>query len=153
MTDWLQCCSSSCVINLGDTMLITGGALGAENRVSEYSEAGYLRDLPPLIVGRYYHGCSYYHNDEGVKTFLVTGGYYKDYITEEYIKRSSTELLVETAKDWVLAGDLPSPTFTITGVNIHSRVFMTGVTYNIYILYSSDVKFQLFLCKNVSFTI
>ena len=73
----LQCCSSSCVINLGDTMLITGGALGAENRVSEYSEAGYLRDLPPLIVGRYYHGCSYYHNDQGVKTFLVTGGYYK----------------------------------------------------------------------------
>ena len=79
-------------------------------------------------------------------TFLVTGGYYKDYITEEYIKRSSTELLVERTKDWVLAGDLPSPTHALIGVNIDSRVFMTGVTYNIYILHS-DVEFKLFLCK------
>ena len=36
-------------------------------RVSEYNEAGWVRDLPDLLQGRRNHGCTYYNNDDGTK--------------------------------------------------------------------------------------
>ena len=58
--------SEACSINLGQTLFLTGGTYSL-NRVSEYSEDGYLRDLPQLLQGRWDHGCSYFKNDEGTK--------------------------------------------------------------------------------------
>ena len=93
-----------------------------------------MRDLPRLLQGRYYHGCSYYNNNDGTKvsisiisspiiifqTYLVSGGYNgSDYL-------SSTELLVETASAWVYTGSLPSPRAVLRGANIDNRVLMTG---------------------------
>ena len=61
----------SCAINLGNSVLILGGAYGdAESRVSEYNEAGWVRDLPQLLHKRVHLGCSYYANDEGTKVDL-----------------------------------------------------------------------------------
>ena len=97
------------------------------------------------------HGCSYFENDMGIKvfivvdidvkvvariqpsnitsttearnsmfqTFLVAGGYNTGPI-------SSTELLVETATAWVLAGQLPTPRNGLRGLNINGRILMTG---------------------------
>ena len=48
-------------------MILTGGGSFPRNRVSEYSEDGYLRDLPQLLQGRENHGCSYFENEEGTK--------------------------------------------------------------------------------------
>merc|ERR1712183_638368 len=65
------------------------------------------------------HGCSYYDNNEGSQTLLVTGGFYSSYL-------SSTELLVGTASAWVYTGELPSPRWGPRGANIDNRVIMTG---------------------------
>ena len=113
-------------------MILTGGYYSL-NRVSEYSETGFTRDLPQLLQGRYNHGCSYFENEEGTKvdidsnscgviifqTFLVTGGYSGGYL-------SSTELLVETSDAWILTGELPTPRYGLRGANIDQRVLMTG---------------------------
>ena len=103
--------------------------------MSEYDEGGWVRDLPPLLQGRYNHGCTYYNNDEGIKviynininhcpiiiiqTYLVSGGYNGDYF-------SSTELLLETASAWVLAGELPSPRSGLRAANIDNKILITG---------------------------
>ena len=63
---------SACVINLGSTMLVTGGGTNDTfTRVVQYSETGYVRDLPRLNHARYYHGCSYFDNDQGTKVHSV----------------------------------------------------------------------------------
>ena len=62
-------CSMACAINLGPSVLLTGGAGGGYSltTVSEYNEAGHVRDLPSLLQGRYGHGCSSYENVDGSK--------------------------------------------------------------------------------------
>ena len=116
-------------------MILTGGTY-SRNRVSEYSETGFTRDLPQLLQGRGNHGCSYFENEEGTKvdidsnscgviifqTFLVTGGYNDD--NDGFL--SSTELLVETSAAWILTGELPTPRDGLRGANIDQRVLMTG---------------------------
>ena len=115
-------------------MLITGGGY-TRTTVSQYNEAGWLRDLPDLQQGRRNHGCSSYNNDEGTKvgidinynstiiifqTFLVSGGWDgSDFL-------SSTELLVESSSAWIYSGSLPSPRSYLRGANIDGKVFMTG---------------------------
>ena len=101
----------------------------------EYSELGFLRDLPRLHHPRYQHGCSYFDNKEGTKvnigsisdiniittmfqTFIVVGGYIPPI--------SSTELLVETASAWEFAGDLPSPRTGLRAANIDTKILVTG---------------------------
>lgn len=111
--------AKACAINTGDTVIITGGKSG-QTAVSEYSEAGYLRPLPSLQKCRYNHGCSYYENSEGTKTFLVTGGEGGCGIL------SSTELLEETATSWVLAGELPTPRYGLRAANVDNRVLAIG---------------------------
>jgi len=87
--------------------------------VAEYNEAGHVRDLPSLLQGRYGHGCSSYDN-EGTKTYIVSGGY------DVSDRLSSTELLVETGSAWVYTGGLPSPRSGLRGANIDNKVLMTG---------------------------
>ena len=118
-------------------ILVGGGWAGRpHNIVSEYSDEGYLRDLPPLLTGRYGHGCSYFENDGGTKvnigsnsccviifqTLLVTGGL----DGSDYDWLSSTELLVENSAKWVYSGELPTTRFQLRGANIDQRVIMTG---------------------------
>ena len=62
----------ACAINLGSSVVITGGVeynnpFGTIPTVSQYNEAGWVRDLPDLLQGRYWHGCSSYDNNEGTK--------------------------------------------------------------------------------------
>jgi len=90
--------------------------------VSQYNQAGYVSYLPDLLQGRWNHGCSYFVNNEGSQTLLVTGGYGNGTL-------SSTELLVGTASAWVYSGKLPSPRWGLHGANIDSRVIMTGGYY------------------------
>ena len=59
-------CSAACAINLGSSVILTGGSYTLTT-VTEYNEAGWVRDLPDLLQGRYAHGCSYYDNNEGTK--------------------------------------------------------------------------------------
>ena len=56
----------ACAINLGSSVIITGQD-AERTKVTEYNEAGYVRDLPLLQRGRVNHGCSYYNNGDGTK--------------------------------------------------------------------------------------
>ena len=54
-------------------MLLTGGKTMDNvdvTRVTEYSETGFVRDLPELQQGRNHHGCSYFENAEGTKVVI-----------------------------------------------------------------------------------
>ena len=113
-------------------MILTGGQYSLQ-RVSEYSESGFTRDLHHLQQGRVNHGCSYFENEEGTKvdidsnncrviifqTFLVTGGWMDGDL-------SSTELLVENSAKWIYSGELPTPRYGLRGANIDQKVIMTG---------------------------
>ena len=66
----LYCDSETCAIQLPTSVILTGG-LYTLTKVTEYSETGYLRDLPQLQQGRDMHGCSYFENDMGSKVFIV----------------------------------------------------------------------------------
>ena len=61
--------SLACAINLGSSVIITG-SINFPTNVTEYNEAGWVRDLPGLLQGRYSHGCSYYNDDVGTKVIL-----------------------------------------------------------------------------------
>ena len=53
---------------MDSSVIITGGyERSLSNRVTEYNEAGHVRDLPSLNQERSNHGCSYYDNSEGTK--------------------------------------------------------------------------------------
>ena len=55
---------------MGSTVILTGGVdteAVALSTVSEYGEAGFIRYLPDLNQGRYFHGCSHYEDGEGRK--------------------------------------------------------------------------------------
>ena len=115
-------------------MILTGG-YDFLNRVSEYSQSGFTRDLPQLLTGRINHGCSYFENEEGTKvdidsnscgviifqTFLVTGGY-----DDSYDDLSSTEVLVENSAKWIYSGELPTLRSFLRGANVDQRVIMAG---------------------------
>ena len=133
-------CSRACSINLGSTVLLTGGGNVQGNRafniVSEYDQRKKLRDLPQLLQGRYNHGCSYFEDEEGTKveissnswgviifqTLLVAGGYDPsiEIANDRFI--SSTELLKMNADSWIKTGDLPHPRDGLKGLNIDQRV-------------------------------
>ena len=67
-------CSYACAINLGSTVVITGG-YSTKTTVSEYSQEGWVRDLPSLQQGRYGHGCSYFVSDDGTKVDIDKVGF------------------------------------------------------------------------------
>ena len=59
--------AAGCAINLGSSVITTGGGSTDTRRVTEYDEAGWVSDLPDLLQERIYHGCAYYNNDAGTK--------------------------------------------------------------------------------------
>ena len=54
--------SFACLINLGDTFVITGGGYSdnPNDRVTKYNSAGHVGDLEPLKQPRRIHGCAAY---------------------------------------------------------------------------------------------
>ena len=45
--------------------MVTGyGGSYSYDQVTEYTEAGWLEDLPRLLTGRYYHACGHFVNED-----------------------------------------------------------------------------------------
>ena len=64
---------SSCAINEGYTVVITGG-WGADFKVVRYNRAGWVEDLPDLLTDNVYHACGQYTNSnrQKVKDYSCT---------------------------------------------------------------------------------
>jgi len=119
--------------------------------VSEYGEAGFIRDLPDLNQGRSHHGCSYYEDGEGrkvnidinysplilVQTYLVSGGQNKYF---NYL--STTEVLLETGSAWTLTGRLPSRRSGLQAARIDNKIVMTGGQDNSWTYYDEILEFD-----------
>jgi len=126
--------SSACAINLGSSVILTGG-LNYFNTVSEYGEAGFIRYLPDLNQGRFNHGCSYYEDEEGRKTYIVSGGW-------GGVRLSSTEVLLETGSAWTLTGNLPSPRSDLRSAKIDNKIVMTGGRNDEWLVYDEILEYD-----------
>ena len=60
--------SGACSIGLQHRVILTGGhdSNYGSRRVTAYSEAGFLAELPSLITGRSEHACSHYVDSENL---------------------------------------------------------------------------------------
>jgi len=120
--------TGSCVISdlYSDSMVISGGA-ESYHTVARYGVLGFLEYLPPLIQGRYQHGCGSYLTEDGSQVFLVAGGMDSEcYLCGEEGFLSSTEMLLSSSSSWVLTNPLPRAVFTLRGVTSGGRLYMTG---------------------------
>ena len=61
--------SVSCLIDEGETFLLTGGSY-SEEVVSRYNIDGWVEDLDNLNTGRYSHGCAKYTNNDGERVSI-----------------------------------------------------------------------------------
>ena len=136
--------SQACLIDLGDTFVITGGMDGIDgldggttSTVSHYSASRHLGDLASLNTARDSHGCSTYTDSsqqqvrvahgnistdtDHVQVLLVAGG-------EDIAKYlSSTEILVTLAGvEWKTVGPLPTAVYGLSGATLDNTVFMLG---------------------------
>ena len=64
--------SAACGVAVGENYIISGGLSYSKSEddraletVAEYSQTGFVRYLPNMIQGRYYHACSYFINGNG----------------------------------------------------------------------------------------
>ena len=65
--------SEACLINEGNTFLLTGGggsALGSVSTVSRYDINGWVEDLNNLNTARRLHGCTRYLNKQGLQVMI-----------------------------------------------------------------------------------
>ena len=137
------CYSYACSIDLGKSVVITGG-YNTEKTVTQYYEDGSFNELPQLITGRYYHGCSSYVDGNGnivsiislsrsrqswscnttfVQVLLVTAGYdYDD--GDKHL--SSTEIQLTRTSEWKEVEPYPLSVDGLRGATIDNVVFMTG---------------------------
>ena len=133
--------------------------------MTRYNRRGETETLAQLNVGRFYHACSSYLNDEGdhvrlilnisqyiislIKVLLVTGG-------EQYsggrIYLDSTEVLSDLAGTWRLTGSLPSARVGLRAASVQNNIFVFGeiILYYNYIehliisdnLYNVDIIYR-----------
>ena len=61
--------SYACAINNGKEVVLTGG-FGNRKDVSVYSMSGFVRNLPDLNIGRQYHACAMYQDQNGKNVIL-----------------------------------------------------------------------------------
>jgi len=111
----------ACSIQFPDQVVITGG-IYTPNRVLAYGPELFINFLPELLVGRYSHACTTFHNEDGELVYIVSGG------RNDVEFLQSTEFYKFGQAAWALAGDLPSVRAGLRGGNLNNNVFMTGGT-------------------------
>ena len=57
--------SHSCLIDEGETFLLTGGGNEGSDIVTRYNINGFVEDLKGLNVQRNDHGCTHFKNNQG----------------------------------------------------------------------------------------
>ena len=65
-----ECFRSSCAIDMGDSVILTGGSYSL-NKVTKLRIDGSYTELPELNTGRQSHGCASYVDEYGNKVTLV----------------------------------------------------------------------------------
>merc|ERR1712062_357725 len=129
--------SYSCGIDLGEYFVVTGGyitqspslhprsASDVLSFVTQYSEAGFYKDLAPLNQRRFNHACTKFVDESGNTALLVTGGVGgRSFL-------SSTEIYSQSTATWSFAASLPSARLAFSAVTLDNSVFAFGGGINI----------------------
>merc|ERR1712012_671273 len=112
---------SSCIIDEGETFLLTGDGTIPHVPVSRYDVNGWLEDLDNLNTGRQEHGCAQFTNKENQKVNLVCGGW-----DDGANILSSCEMNIAGTSEWIMTTPLPLALGGLRGVTLEGRVLMTG---------------------------
>ena len=129
-------CRDACLINEGDSFLLTGG-YGVYNTVSRYSMKGWIGDLKEMVHGRIFHGCtqfdgtmdrkvteSFYNIIQVLTLFqvnIVCGGLDAD---REQV--TSCEVNMSGQDSWQLIQPLPVAIHGLRGITLNGNIFMIG---------------------------
>ena len=65
------CYRAACSIDMGQSVVITGG-YNTKRTVTEYKEDGDHAEMPPLITGRYNHGCSSFMDSDNNMVRIIS---------------------------------------------------------------------------------
>merc|ERR1719336_1750133 len=126
---------AACAIDLGDSVVVTGGGAETHRKVTRYNGGGFVEDLPDLNTARQAHACAYFVNAENEMVYLVAGGKWSKAGGGGDESLSSTELLTAGSAAWVEAAPLPSARNGLRAVTVPlsdyygaDRVLVTGGT-------------------------
>merc|ERR1712126_300791 len=111
----------ACVIDEGDTFLMTGGKYSL-NTVSRYTVDGWLENLGDLNIGRTSHACGQYTDTLGRQINIVAGG--KDEFKNMML--ASIEVNVNGEYSWSFGTPLSKPLYESRGVTVMSQFYLTG---------------------------
>ena len=115
----------SCLIDEGDTFLLTGG-FGSPNMASRYDINGWVEDIDPLLTPRFFHSCFSYVNDHGERVNLVCSqhSWYHDDNTVENCEEN-----ISGTKTWreIPIGNQPSMGSSISMDKAH--LYLIGETH------------------------
>ena len=106
----------------------------------KYNKAGWVEDLPSLITGRKYHGCSHYTDTSdrlvsrafssslslliaSVQVYMVAGGENR---VSGLVKLNSAEILVAGTYAWTAVNPLPQPYWNMRMVSLNNIPYMFG---------------------------
>ena len=132
-------CSYSCLIDEGQTFLLTGGSYsGTRKKVSSrYNINGWMEDLDDLNTGRWSHGCTQFTNNDGDKVrmeFVMTSLILILFVQVNIVcggwtgssRLDSCEKNRAGTKHWRYTRSLPRPLDHLRGVTLDNRPLMTG---------------------------
>ena len=133
-------CRSACVIQDGETGVLTGGGYPVTDKVSRYNRDGLVEYLPNLNTERWAHACSSLEKDGEtvslhyfsvictryvelliilVKVYLVVGG-----LGGGNNALASTELFMSGA--WMTVDPLPAALRHLRAITIQNVVYVSG---------------------------
>ena len=121
------------MINEGSSFLLTGGQgekldsthIHGSTLVARYDRNGWLEDLPPLLQGRRFHGCSLFASDGYKQTAIVAGGYgFSE--SEGNIVLDTCEMFDFTSSQWTVIARLPMALKGLVGVTLDNSPVMIG---------------------------
>ena len=110
--------SSACAIDLGQSVILTGGT-PFNRKVTELMSDGSSRELPELIIGRKNHGCASYIDTNRNEVLLVTAGV-------DTLWLSSTEIQVTRSSAWQQVAQYPLSVEGLRGATLNNIIYMTG---------------------------
>jgi len=110
----------TCAVSYQGAVVMIGGS-PTHGKVDRYDSKGnYLDSLPDLLEARFWHACTTFTSSNGGEEgLLVAGGYY-------YGRLSSTELYLQSKKQWTRGGDLPRAIYGLRAARLLGHVVVTG---------------------------
>ena len=127
-------CRAACLINEGSSFLLTGGQgeyisstrIHGSTLVARYDKNGWMEDLPPLLQGRRFHGCSLFASAGDKQMAIVAGGYGFSETEDSNVVLDTCEMFDYASRQWTVIARLPMALRGLVGVTLDNSPVMLG---------------------------